>query len=92
MRRLSAFFVAFLALGLGASSATARTENKWPAPAEHSFLVNCYRTSGGNVAGCKCELHWLERRYTINQISTIFLHDPVRARKIILKSALACLH
>ena len=54
-------FVLFLAFGLGSSAASARTENHWPAAAEHSFLVNCYRTSGGNVAGCKCELRWLER-------------------------------
>ncbi len=92
MKRLPAILVVLVALGLGASAATARTENKWPAAAEHAFLVNCYRTSGGNIAGCKCELHWLERRYTIGQISSIFLHDPVRTEKIITKSALACRH
>ena len=83
-------FVLFLAFGLGSSVASARAENHWPAAAEHSFLVNCYRTSGGNVAGCKCELRWLERRFTINQITSIFLHDPMRTRRIIVKAALAC--
>jgi hypothetical protein len=91
MKRLLALLVVLLALA-GASAATARPENRWPAAAEHAFLVNCYRTSGGNVAGCKCELHWLENHYTVNQISAIFLHDPVRTRKIILKAALACIH
>jgi hypothetical protein len=89
MKRSLAFLL-LLALTVGASAATARTANKWPAAAEHAFLVNCYRTSGGRVAACKCELHWLERRYTLKQISSIFLHDPVRSQRIILKAALAC--
>ncbi len=90
MKQALAPLVVFLALSLGASAATARTENRWPAAAEQSFLANCYRTSHGNVAGCKCELHWLERRYTIDQIAKVFLHDPVRTRKIVVQAALAC--
>jgi hypothetical protein len=90
VKRPLAFIAVLLTLTVSASTAAAQAENKWPAAAEHSFLVNCYRTSGGKVAGCKCELRWLERRYTIDQISHIFLTDPVRTRKIILKSTLAC--
>lgn len=92
MKRSLAAVVVLLGLTLGSSAATARPENRWPPAAERAFLTNCYRTSGGDVAGCKCELHWLERRFTTKQIASIFLHDPVRARKIIVKSALACRH
>jgi hypothetical protein len=90
MRRSLAALVVFLALSVGSSVATARSENRWPAVQEHAFLVNCYATSGGKVAACRCELRWLERRYTYRQIATIFLHDQPRMRRIIIRAARAC--
>ncbi len=92
MRRAIAILVLLSALSVGGSNAAAQSENRWPAVFEESFLVNCKAASGGLVAGCRCELRWLEKRYTYRQITTIFLRDQPRARRILTRAALACRH
>ena len=82
--------ILLLAFSIGSSTATARSANRWPAAFERSFLVNCNATSGGLVAACRCELRWLERRYTYRQITTIYLRDQARVIRILRRAALAC--
>jgi hypothetical protein len=62
----------------------------WPAVEEKSFLVNCNATSGGQLPRCRCELLWLERRFTYGKIATIYLHDQTRLRAILLRGLAAC--
>ncbi len=92
MRRSIAILVLLSALSVGGSNAAARSENRWPAAFEESFLVSCKATSGGLVASCRCELRWLEQRYTYGQITNIYLRDKPRARRILTRAALACRH
>lgn len=92
MRRAIAILVLLSALSVGGSNAAAQSENRWPTVFEQSFLVSCNATSGGRTADCRCELRWLERRYTYGQINTIYLHDLPRARRILTRAALACRH
>lgn len=74
-----------------ASAATGQAANRWPANQERSFLVNCNVTSGGQAAMCRCELRWLERRYTYPQIAAIYLHNRTRMVAIILRASADCL-
>lgn len=41
-------------------------------------------------AYCRCELHWLEARYTFREISALYLNGGVRFRRVLLRSAAAC--
>lgn len=92
MRRTLPLILVFFALSLGAFTAPAgtATSSPWPAVQERAFLANCKITSHGNVTGCRCELHWLEARYSFRQISTIYLHDKRRMIRIMLRAAAAC--
>jgi hypothetical protein len=72
--------VAWISAAVRPASATA---NRWPVASEHSFLRNCYLTSGGRIASCRCELAWLERRFTYRGITAIYLHDQIRLRPIL---------
>jgi hypothetical protein len=90
MRPLLAALVLAVALAFGSSASTARGASGWPASFERSFLASCNATSGGRLAACRCELRWLERRYTYRQISTIFLRDRGRLLKVVTRAALAC--
>jgi hypothetical protein len=65
--------------------------NRWPAIQERAFLVNCNATSGGKIAACRCELQWLERRYTYAQVATMYLHNRNRMVAIILRASAACI-
>ena len=73
-----------------AASATRNAATRWPAQGEHSFIVSCTATSGGATAACRCELQWLERRYTYSRIISIYLKDQMRMRAAILRGAAAC--
>jgi hypothetical protein len=90
MRLLLAALVLAAALAVGSSTSPAQGANGWPASFEHSFLASFRVTSGGQLAACRCELRWLEQRYTYRQISTIFLRDRARLMKIVTRAALAC--
>jgi hypothetical protein len=92
MRRAIAILILLSALSVGGSNAAAQSENRWPAVFEQSFLVSCKVTSGGLVASCRCELRWLEKRYTYGQLNNIYLRDKPRARRILTRAALACRH
>ena len=88
--RILAAFAAVLTLALSAGAASARNESRYPASFEQAFLRSCNATSGGRTAACRCELRWLERRYTYRQIVSIFLHDKARLLRIITRAATAC--
>lgn len=90
MKRAIAALTLLLALSVGASNASARSANRWPADQERAFLVNCNATSGGHISACRCALRWLERRYTYQQIATVYLHDQVRFRRILIRAIVAC--
>ena len=92
MRRSLPLALLFFALSLGACTAAAETAtaSRWPAIQERAFLANCNATSHGNVAGCRCELHWLETHYSFRQLTTIFVHDKQRMIRIMLRAATAC--
>jgi hypothetical protein len=95
MNRSLSSFVAILAITVTAclataSLATARTASRWPASAERSFLANCKVTSHGNATGCRCELRWLEARYSLNQIGSMYLHDKSRLLRTMVRAATAC--
>jgi hypothetical protein len=79
--------VAWISAAVGPASAT---PNRWPLASEHSFLRSCYLTSGGRIAGCRCELAWLERRFTYRGITALYLHDQTRLRPILAHAALSC--
>jgi hypothetical protein len=79
--------LAFLTLG---SPALAKPSARWPAQLERSFLVNCYATSNGKRAACRCSLAWLEKHYTYRQIATISLHDRRQFLRILAQAVIAC--
>jgi hypothetical protein len=92
MRRAIAILVLVLALSVGGSNAAAQGENRWPTVFEQSFLASCKAASGGLVAVCRCELRWLEKRYTYGQLNNIYLRDKRQVRRIFTRAALACMH
>jgi len=79
--------VVWMSAAAGPASAA---PNRWPVAGEHSFLRSCYLTSGGRIAGCRCELAWLERRFTYRGITALYLHDQIRLRPILVHAALSC--
>ena len=84
---------AAILLALGTCSAAAATRDaspRWPRNAERSFITSCDATSGGAVAFCRCELQWIERRYSYTQITSIYLHNTTRLRATLLRAAAAC--
>jgi hypothetical protein len=83
-----ALALAFLTV---APVSSAHGDKRWPAASEHSFLVNCDATSHGKVAACRCELRWLERRYSVNQIARLLLDDAGKLRVVLLRAARTCL-
>ncbi|MDX6369872.1 MAG: hypothetical protein QOG93_1374 [Gaiellaceae bacterium] len=92
MKRSLPLILVFFALGLGAFTAPAgtATASRWPAVQERAFLANCKITSHGNVAGCRCELHWLEAHYSFRQITSLYLHDKQRMVRVLLRAVAAC--
>jgi hypothetical protein len=90
VRRAIAILVLALALGVGASTAAAQSENRWPAEFEEAFLASCKTATGGLVASCRCQLRWLEERYTYGQLMNLYARDKLRARRILRRAALSC--
>ena len=90
VRRAAAASLAVFAFGVASSTALGASAQRWPAVQERAFVANCVRTSGGMGAYCRCELHWLEARYTFRQISALYLNGGVRLRRVVLRSAAAC--
>jgi hypothetical protein len=82
---------AALVLSLGAPAAFGGATYQWPLIQERAFIANCNRTSGGMGAYCRCELRWLEARYTFRQISALYLSGGTQLRRVVLRSAAACL-
>ena len=93
MRRRIAGLVVLVVLVLcsAASAATRQAANRWPANQERPFVASCNVTSGGQTAMCRCELRWLERRYTYSKIAAIYLHSRTRMVAIILRASADCL-
>jgi hypothetical protein len=87
-----AALVVLVALTAGSSTATARSEYRYPAAFERNFLANCNRTSHGQLAACRCALRWIERRYAYNEIVSYYLYDQPRMLRIVRRAALACRH
>ena len=90
MRHALAVMTVLAALAVASSAGAALRQSRWPASFERAFLVNCTATSNGMTSACQCELRALERRYTYRQLATIYLHDQVRLRAILLRTARTC--
>jgi hypothetical protein len=81
---------AVIALG-AASTASARGSYVWPSADQRAYQAGCARTSGGNVALCRCQMKWLERRYSYRQMSALYLHHRKALILAITKASLACI-
>jgi hypothetical protein len=91
-RHALAVLVVLVAVGVGSSAAGAQPADGWPTNVEHSFLVNCYRTSHGKRAACECSLGWLERRYTVRQMVSLSLRDRTRFVQVLARAVVSCTH
>ena len=91
LRPSIAILVLLLALSVGGSNAAAQSESRWPTVFEQSFLDSC-KKSGFPVATCRCELRWLEKRYTYGQLTNMYQRDKPRFRRILTRAVLACTH
>jgi hypothetical protein len=93
--RIAAFTLSVLTLAVVIAiampaAASARSSYQWPRVDERGYLTGCDATSG-NAALCRCQLRWLERRYTYKQFTGLYLHHRKTLILALTKASLACI-
>lgn len=89
MRSLVASLAAVLLVTVCAVSANAQL-SRWSAGQERNFVAGCTATRVATLSDCRCELQWLEKRYSYATLASIVVRDRTRAYGIMARGAIAC--